>query len=87
MKVFYITGISGVGKSSVIEKLAENWTDNYEERISYKAGYKQGQQDNDLSKVTRFEVIDETGRVYTRHNCNIELSYQDDNRTLKVFVK
>ena len=70
-----------------IEKLAENWTDNYEERISYKAGYKQGQQDNDLSKVTRFEVIDETGRVYTRHNCNIELSYQDDNRTLKVFVK
>lgn len=46
------------------------------------------------SKVTRFEVIDlraslpvgEIGRVFTAWNCNIELSYQDDGRTLKVFV-
>jgi hypothetical protein len=41
----------------------------------------------DNSKVTRFEVIDENGRVYTKHNCTIELSYQDDSRTLKVFIK
>ena len=40
----------------------------------------------DISKVTRFEVIDENGRVCTRHNCNVELSYQDDGRTLKVFI-
>ena len=40
----------------------------------------------DNSKVTRFEVIDEKGRAYTKHNCKIELSYQDDGRTLKVFV-
>jgi len=40
----------------------------------------------DNSKVTRFEVIDENGRVYTKHNSKIELSYQDDGRTLKVFV-
>jgi hypothetical protein len=39
------------------------------------------------SKITRFEVIDKTGRVYVNNNCNIELSYQDDNRTLKVFIK
>jgi hypothetical protein len=41
---------------------------------------------SDISKVTRFEVIDESGRSYTRHNSNVELSYQDDGRTLKVFI-
>lgn len=38
-------------------------------------------------KVTRVEVIDETGRVFTRWNTSIELAYQDDGRTLKVFVQ
>ena len=42
---------------------------------------------DDNSKVTRFEVIDENGRVYTKYNCEIELSYQDDGKTLKVFIK
>ena len=37
--------------------------------------------------VTRFEVIDEAGRVYSRHNVSVQLSYQDDNRTLKAFIK
>ena len=37
-------------------------------------------------KVTRFEVIDETGRTYTKWDVHIELSYQDDGKTLKVFV-
>ena len=41
----------------------------------------------DTSKVTRFEVIDENGRVYTSKDCKVELSYQDDGRTLKVFIK
>jgi len=41
---------------------------------------------SDISKVTRFEVIDESGRSYTRHNSNVELSYQDDGKTLKVFI-
>jgi len=40
-----------------------------------------------MNKVTRFEVIDEDGRIYTRWDCEIELSYQDEGRTLKVFVK
>lgn len=39
------------------------------------------------SKVTRFEVITQDGRAYVNNKCNIELSYQDDGRTLKVFVK
>lgn len=84
------------------------------ERVAYKKGYMQCQEDNDWtkgcecgssigqtwccnqcglpyntskSKVTRFEVIDENGRAYTEHYCKVELSYQDDGRTLKVFIK
>jgi hypothetical protein len=45
----------------------------------------QNSQEN--NKITRFEVIDESGRVYVNNNCKIELSYQDAGRTLKVFVK
>ena len=47
----------------------------------------------DTSKITRFEVINHSredlsiGRILTLHNIdNIELSFQDDNRTLKVFL-
>lgn len=46
----------------------------------------------DLAKVTRFEVIDhrngslKPGRAFVVHGCKIELSYQDDGRTLKVFI-
>lgn len=40
--------------------------------------------------ITRFEVIDHTskqkGRVVVEYNVNVELSLQDDNRTLKVFL-
>lgn len=40
----------------------------------------------DDSKITRLEVIDGNGRAYTNYNCSIELSRQDNNRTLKIFV-
>lgn len=40
----------------------------------------------ETNETTRFEVIDSSGRVYVNNNCTIELSYQDDNRTLKVFI-
>jgi hypothetical protein len=45
------------------------------------------------SKVTRLEVINHQdqstfGRVYARHNCEeIELSFQDEGKTLKVFIQ
>jgi len=43
-----------------------------------------------LTKVTRLEVInhqDGIGREYTKHNCeSVEISLQDDGRTLKVFI-
>jgi len=42
-------------------------------------------------RLDRIEVIDETGRVYVKGAIygapvHIHLSYQDDGRTLKVFV-
>jgi len=37
--------------------------------------------------VSRLEVIDETGRAYSKWGVSVELSYQDKNKTLKVFVK
>jgi hypothetical protein len=41
-----------------------------------------------LEKVTRVEVIDENGRSYLNWNDNnkVELSFQDEDRTLKVFI-
>lgn len=36
--------------------------------------------------VTRIVVVDDTGRVYEKWNVKVELSYQDQGHTLKVFV-
>lgn len=38
--------------------------------------------------ITRVEVIDNDGRRYTKYNVTeVELSLQDNQRTLKLFVK
>lgn len=37
--------------------------------------------------VTRFEVVDDTGRAYSRHEVNVSLSLADDGRTLVATVK
>jgi len=38
--------------------------------------------------ITRVEIIDENGRVYVNNSCtHVELSHQDDGRTLKIFLK
>lgn len=41
-----------------------------------------------MTRITRVEVIDENGRSYVnwKEDNDITLSYQDDGRTLKVFV-
>lgn len=42
-----------------------------------------------MKGVTRFEVIDDTGRTYTKYlkdSEGIKFGLQDDDRTLKVFV-
>jgi len=43
---------------------------------------------NSTDKVTRVEVIDQEGRSYVNWDDNnkVELSFQDDGRTLKVFI-
>lgn len=46
----------------------------------------------DLSKVDRFEVIDERGRAYVKGSIygspvSVRLVLQDDGKTLKLFVK
>lgn len=41
----------------------------------------------ETSKVTRLEVIDEEGRVYSRWDARIYLDYQDGGKTLKIFVE
>ena len=53
------------------------------------------QTDFKLVKVSRIEVIDHSksaedggGRVFVKRGCvKVELSYQDDGKTLKLFVK
>jgi len=38
--------------------------------------------------VTRVEVIDQHGRAYTAYEVsNVKISFQDNNRTLKIFLK
>ena len=46
------------------------------------------QADNNKTKrVTRVEIIDETGRAIVMTNlASVKLSLQDDERTLKLFV-
>ncbi len=42
----------------------------------------------DTGNVTRFEVVtQDEGRVYVNYGVTVELSLQDDGRTLKVFVR
>jgi len=50
------------------------------------------QQQNDTSKVTRVEVIQHSepynGRAYTNYSAkDVEIQFQDDNKTLKIFLK
>lgn len=39
-------------------------------------------------EINRVEVVDDNGRVYSNWKVsNLKLSLQDDNRTLKIFIK
>jgi hypothetical protein len=43
---------------------------------------------NSTDKVTRVEIIDQDGRSYVNwdENNKVELSFQDEGKTLKVFI-
>jgi len=39
------------------------------------------------SDVTRVEIIEKSGRVYTNYDCKkVVVSFQDNNKTLKIFI-
>jgi hypothetical protein len=43
-----------------------------------------------LARVKRLEVIDDTGRGYSRYfepGEHLKYDFQDDNRTLKIFIQ
>ena len=55
-------------------------------------GAKWQQQFNDTSEVTRVEVIQHSepynGRAYTNYNAkDVEIQFQDDGKTLKIFLR
>lgn len=59
--------------------------------FAFYAGTECWQKQYDTSKVTRVEVIQHSpphnGRVYVNHNAkNVEISLQDDGRTLKLYL-
>ncbi len=41
----------------------------------------------ELRKETRLVVVDEKGRFYDKSNITIHENKQDDNKTLKLFIK
>lgn len=41
----------------------------------------------DDTKLTRVTLVDESGVVFERYGLSVEMMLQDEDRTLKVFVK
>lgn len=66
--------------TELFQKMLAEYTEN---------GYQQGvREERERAKtVDRFEVIDSQGRIYVKYDVSIELSYQDGDKTLKVFVE
>lgn len=42
--------------------------------------------ENEMQQLDRFQVIDETGSAYYKTGVKVTLSYQDNGKTLKVFL-
>lgn len=40
----------------------------------------------ECNNITRIEIIDESGRVYTTGSFKTEVSMQDDGKTIKIFI-
>ena len=74
----------------VLEKLTEafNWDSDKNITLMALQDYFSDLSQLQNNRLTRVEVIDEKGRSYVNWNKNnkIELSYQDDDRTLKIFI-
>ena len=70
----------------------DGWDKNKQYRDQWIEGAKWQQEQNDTSKVTRVEVIQHSppynGRAYTNYFAkDVEIQFQDDGKTLKIFLK
>lgn len=89
-------------KQETLEEAAEKYANELPEPYNYginldkKKGFIEGAkwqaEQNNTSKVNRVEVIQHSppynGRAYTNYNAkNVEIQFQDDNTTLKIFLK
>jgi hypothetical protein len=82
-------------KQETIEEAAKNHSNQTirdDSEKSFIEGAKWMQEQNDTSKVTRVEVIQHSppynGRAFTKYNAkDVEIQFQDDGRTLKIFLK
>lgn len=86
-------------KKEIIEEAASNYAIHNSlmgnELNLYKSfvnGAKWQQQQNNTSKVRRVEVIQHSqpynGRAYTNYDAkDVEIEFQDDGKTLKIFLK
>ena len=74
----------------VLEKLTEafNWDSDKDITLMALQDYFSDLSQLQNNRLTRVEVIDEKGRSYVNWDKNnkIELSHQDDDRTLKIFI-
>lgn len=65
-------------------------TNTKESQRAYYKGYNDGLRvsKSELFKgITRIEIIEGSERKFVKWNCKIEPSFQDNNRTLKIFVE
>jgi hypothetical protein len=82
-------------KQETIEEAAKNHSNQTirdDSEKSFIKGAKWMQEQNDTSKVTRVEVIQHSppynGRAFTKYDAkDVEIQFQDDGRTLKIFLK
>jgi hypothetical protein len=82
-------------KQETIEEAAERYIaedNNNRYYNDFIEGAKWQQEQNDTSKVKRVEVIQHSppynGRAFTKYNAkDVEIQFQDDGRTLKIFLK
>lgn len=74
----------------VLEKLTEafNWDSDKDITLMALQDYFSDLSQLQNNQLTRVEIIDKKGRSYVNWNKDneIELSYQDDGRTLKIFI-
>jgi len=84
-------------KQETLEKAAERLFGDdedgcYIQKRTFKLGAKWQQEQNNTSKVRRVEVIQHSppynGRAYTNYDAkDVKIEFQDDGKTLKIFLK